>query len=136
MGVRRPPIIGIVGGVGSGKSTVASIMRDEGCVVSDSDALAHAALRDPLRPGRPGEYSSGGPTDNVIDIYKAAAPAIDVIAPDIYMPEYEKYVRVLELYKRSDNALFVANTNSDTVSVTPLLTTDKAFETMLADAPA
>jgi beta-galactosidase GanA len=70
----------------------------------------NAALRDPLHPGKPGEYSSGGPTDNVIDIYKAAGPALDIIAPDIYMPEYEKYVRVLELYKRPDNALFVAET--------------------------
>lgn len=70
----------------------------------------NAALRDPLHPGKPGQYESGGPTDNVIDIYKAAAPAIDLIAPDIYMPEYEKYVRVLQLYKRPDNALFVAET--------------------------
>jgi beta-galactosidase GanA len=70
----------------------------------------NAALRDPLHPGKPGQYESGGPTDNVIDLYKAAAPAIDLIAPDIYMPEYEKYVRVLELYKRPDNALFVAET--------------------------
>ena len=72
----------------------------------------NAALRDPLNPGKPGQYSSGGPTDNVLDIYKAAAPALDFIAPDIYLPEYEKYVRVLEQYKRPDNALFVAETSN------------------------
>ncbi|MDZ4830451.1 MAG: dephospho-CoA kinase [Phycisphaerae bacterium] len=41
------PVIGIVGGIGSGKSVVASMFREEGCVVSDSDLLAHAALGDP-----------------------------------------------------------------------------------------
>jgi dephospho-CoA kinase len=43
----RQPVIGIVGGIGSGKSTVAKILRDLGCVVSDSDALARAAMEDP-----------------------------------------------------------------------------------------
>jgi beta-galactosidase GanA len=73
----------------------------------------NAALRDPLKPGKPGEYSSGGPTDNVIEIYKAAGPALDLVAPDIYMPDYERYARVLELYRRPDNALFVAETAND-----------------------
>jgi beta-galactosidase GanA len=72
----------------------------------------NAALRDPLQPGPPSTYESGGPTDNVLDIWKAAAPAIDLIAPDIYMPEYDRYVRVLDLYARPDNALFVGETGS------------------------
>ena len=42
-----PPIIGLAGGIGSGKSTVAGILRDLGCVVCDSDGLARQALRDP-----------------------------------------------------------------------------------------
>ncbi|MCA9284519.1 MAG: dephospho-CoA kinase, partial [Phycisphaerales bacterium] len=42
-----PPIIGIVGGIGAGKSTVAAILRDLGCLVCDSDTLARAALEDP-----------------------------------------------------------------------------------------
>jgi len=41
------PIIGLTGTVGSGKSTVAAMLRDLGCVVSDSDVLARAALDDP-----------------------------------------------------------------------------------------
>ena len=41
-----PPIIGLAGGIGSGKSTVASILRDLGCIVCDSDALARQALLD------------------------------------------------------------------------------------------
>ncbi len=68
---------------------------------------ANAALRDPLNPGPPGSYESGGPTDNVIPIWKAAAPALDLVAPDIYMNDSPRYLKVLELYRRADNALFV-----------------------------
>jgi beta-galactosidase GanA len=68
---------------------------------------ANAALRDPLSPGPAGSYESGGPTDNVLPIWKAMAPALDILAPDIYMPEYDKVKRVMELYGRPDNALFI-----------------------------
>jgi len=73
----------------------------------------NCALRDPISPGKPGSYSSGGPTDNVLDIYRVAAPAIDLIGPDIYMRESAKYSRVLELYGGADNALFVSETGND-----------------------
>lgn len=72
----------------------------------------NVALRDPLNPGRPPRYESGGATDNVIPIWKATAPAIDLLAPDIYMPDSERYLKVLELYHRSDNALFVPETSN------------------------
>ncbi|MFK7961920.1 MAG: dephospho-CoA kinase [Phycisphaerales bacterium] len=42
-----PPVIGIAGGIGSGKSAVARILAEFGCVVSDSDADARAVLDDP-----------------------------------------------------------------------------------------
>ncbi|WP_149195270.1 DUF5597 domain-containing protein [Luteimonas suaedae] len=74
----------------------------------------NGAMRDPFDPGLPGQYESGGPTDNVLDIYKVAAPNIDLLAPDIYMREYEKHTTVLERYSRPDNALFVAETGNDT----------------------
>ena len=72
---------------------------------------ANAALRDPLKPGAPGSYESGGPTDNVIPIWKAAAPALDVVAPDIYLSEPAQYLKVLELYHRDDNPLFIPETS-------------------------
>jgi hypothetical protein len=72
----------------------------------------NAALRDPLTNPPAGTYESGGPTDNVLDIWKAAAPAIDLLAPDIYQPEPAKYQKVLELYARPDNPLFVPETIS------------------------
>src|SRR5688500_6251406 len=40
---------------------------------------ANAALRDPFHPGAPGGYASGGPTDNVLSIYRAAAPSLDIV---------------------------------------------------------
>jgi dephospho-CoA kinase len=43
----RAPIIGLAGGIGAGKSAVAGALRDEGCVVVDSDAAGRAALKDP-----------------------------------------------------------------------------------------
>ncbi len=43
----RKVILGIAGGVGAGKSTVAGILAGLGCVVANSDAMGHEALRDP-----------------------------------------------------------------------------------------
>jgi hypothetical protein len=69
---------------------------------------ANAALRDPLKPNnRPPGYESGGPTDNVIAIWKAAAPSLDILAPDIYMSDSAKVLKVMDLYQRSDNPLLV-----------------------------
>ncbi|GAB3258584.1 dephospho-CoA kinase [Alteromonas gracilis] len=42
--------IGLTGGIASGKSTVAAILRDLGCVVVDADAVA----REVVSPGTPG----------------------------------------------------------------------------------
>ena len=70
----------------------------------------NAALRDPLSRPPASTYESGGATDNVLGIWKAAAPAIDILAPDIYLSSSDRYLRVLELYARPDNPLFVPET--------------------------
>ena len=44
---RCKPIIGIVGGIGSGKSTVARMLADLGCLVIDADVIGHDLLREP-----------------------------------------------------------------------------------------
>jgi len=72
---------------------------------------ANAALRDPVKPDAPGSYEADGPTDNVIPIWKAAAPAINIVSPDIYMNDPVAYLKVLELYHRDDNALFIPETS-------------------------
>ena len=44
---RAKPVIGIIGGIGSGKSAVAGLFSREGCAVIDSDALAHDVIQSP-----------------------------------------------------------------------------------------
>jgi hypothetical protein len=73
----------------------------------------NAALRDPIKNPPANTYESGGATDNVIPIWKAAAPAIDLLAPDIYMSGSEQALKVIELYDRPDNPLFVPETGSN-----------------------
>jgi len=73
----------------------------------------NVALRNPFNPGEPGSYASGGPTDNVLHLWKAAAPALDMISPDIYFRDYKTVTRVLDLYARPDNPLFVAEIGND-----------------------
>jgi beta-galactosidase GanA len=73
----------------------------------------NAALRHPFTPGEPGSYSSGGPTDNVIPVWKAAAPHVDLLAPDIYFRDHRTVTRVMELYARPDNPLYVSEIGND-----------------------
>jgi hypothetical protein len=67
----------------------------------------NVALRDPLSNPPATNYESGGPTDNVIPIWKVAAPAIDLLAPDIYLSGSQRILKVIDLYDRPDNTLFV-----------------------------
>jgi len=83
-----------------------------GKAVNSLPLYVNTALRDPISNPSATTYESGGPTDNVIPIWKAAAPAIDFLAPDIYMSESEKALKVIELYARGDNALFVPEIGS------------------------
>ena len=41
---RKPPIIGLTGGIGSGKSAVASVFLEHGCIVANADENAKAVL--------------------------------------------------------------------------------------------
>jgi dephospho-CoA kinase len=44
---KRKPVIGIIGGVGSGKSTVAAEFGKLGCAIIDADKIAHKLLDEP-----------------------------------------------------------------------------------------
>ena len=59
---------------------------------------------------RPGFYPSGGPLPKMLDVWKCAAPDLDVLAPDIYTFQFAK---AADLYKRSDNPLFIPETRRD-----------------------
>jgi hypothetical protein len=83
-----------------------------GKAVNALPMYVNAALRDPLSNPSANTYESGGPTDNVIPIWKVAAPSIDLLAPDIYLSGSERVLKVLELYNRPDNPLFVPEIRS------------------------
>jgi hypothetical protein len=63
-----------------------------------------------LASGEPGTFPSGGPNHRVIDVWKAAAPAISICAPDIYSNDFKG---VTAAYHRRDNPLFIPETHAD-----------------------
>jgi hypothetical protein len=84
-----------------------------GKAVNPLPMYVNAALRDPLTNPDASQYESGGPTDNVIPVWKAAAPSIDLVAPDIYLQGNERVLKVIDLYSRPDNALLVPETGGN-----------------------
>ncbi|MCI2048108.1 MAG: DUF5597 domain-containing protein [Lachnospiraceae bacterium] len=52
-------------------------------------------------------YNAGAPVSRMLDIWKKAAPAIDVIGPDIYRENRSVYEEICHSYDREDNSLFV-----------------------------
>ncbi|MCQ6271467.1 DUF5597 domain-containing protein [Pseudarthrobacter sp. R1] len=52
----------------------------------------------------PGQYPSGGPTARMVPVWRAAAPAIDFLAPDIYVPNSAE---VMRQYATDSNPLFI-----------------------------
>lgn len=58
-----------------------------------------------IRPGyTPGRYASAGPLPHLIDVWRAGAPAIDFLAPDLYFPNVVEW---LKRYAAAGNPLFV-----------------------------
>lgn len=69
------------------------------------------------RPGRiPGEYPSGGPLPHLIDVWKAGAPSLDFLAPDIYFPNF---TQIVDRYKRPDNPLFIPEAHNADNPIVP-----------------
>ncbi len=56
--------------------------------------------------GVPGKYPSGGPVPHTLDIWRAIAPAIDFITPNVYAPKQGIY-SLVEQYHRSGNPVFI-----------------------------
>ncbi len=58
-----------------------------------------------IRPNyKPGQYPSGGPLPHLIDVWRAGAPQIDFLSPDIYFPNFAEWC---QKYHRSGNPLFI-----------------------------
>lgn len=60
--------------------------------------------------GNPGDYPSGGGVANVLDIWKAFAPSLDFIAPDIYLNDYSS---CCQKYRHLDQPLFIPEQRRD-----------------------
>ena len=78
-----------------------------GKAVKPLPMYVNAALSDPFKTPDPMGVASGGPQQDVLDIWKAAAPSIDMAAPDIYDRKSRDVVAYLDGYARPDNALMV-----------------------------
>jgi hypothetical protein len=56
----------------------------------------------------PGKYPSGGPQPHMVDVWRAAAPDIDLLCPDIYSTDLFDWV--MERYDMEDNPVMVPET--------------------------
>ena len=61
----------------------------------------------------PGDFPSGGPIARMIPVWQAAAPHIDLLAPDIYRSDFD---RVCEMFKQMGNALFIPEVMPDSLA--------------------
>jgi len=58
-----------------------------------------------IRPGhQPGQYPSAGPLPHLMDVWRAGAPQIDFLSPDIYFANFAEWARK---YQQSGNPLFI-----------------------------
>ncbi len=60
----------------------------------------------------PGDYPSGGPLPEVMDVWKAAGAAIDIYSPDIYAPNFSEWC---DRYNRGGNPMLIPETNGAAV---------------------
>jgi hypothetical protein len=74
----------------------------------DLPMFVNAWLSNP--DGKPGNWPSGGPLPHVMDVWLAGAPHIDMLAPDIYQPNFVEWC---ERYTQRGNPLFIPETRSD-----------------------
>jgi hypothetical protein len=59
---------------------------------------------------QPGDYPSGGPQAHNHDFWRAGAPQIDILAPDIYLANFAE---IAAMYSRNGNPLFIPETRGD-----------------------
>jgi hypothetical protein len=67
---------------------------------------ANAWITQPYFP-TPGTYPSGGPQARLLDVWHAGAPSIDILAPDLYGPNFTEWCAK---YPRSGNPFFIPET--------------------------
>ncbi len=83
-------------------------LASAGKVIYNVPMYVNAAMDS--RGRKPGEYPSAGPLAHLVNIWKHAAPSIDIYAPDIYDSGYKDWVKK---YKRADNPFFTPEVKCD-----------------------
>ena len=80
---------------------------------------------------KPGDWPSGGPEPHVMDVWRAAAPHLDILSPDVYAPDFAdwcaRYVHggnplfIPEMRREADGArdVFYALGRHDALGVSP-----------------
>lgn len=77
----------------------------------------NAWLKSPDYPWT-GRHPGGGPLPHVMDVWRCAAPAIDFLSPDIYVPFFQE---VVGQYDRLGNAVFIPETRGGQVGASRVL---------------
>lgn len=78
-------------------------------IYADVPYLINAALDITPKWQAPGvEYIAAGPHLAGFPFYKAGAPSVDMLTPDLYTSQWEEFRRTCELYARGDNPLFIS----------------------------
>jgi hypothetical protein len=62
----------------------------------------------------PGTYPSGGPLPQVHDVWRAGAPDVDILVPDLYVPHFDE---VCERFSRNGDPLFIPETSTNASNV-------------------
>jgi beta-galactosidase GanA len=86
---------------------------EEGKAEYNIPMYANAWLQQPNHAW-PGSYPSGGPVPQVHDIWRAGAPAVDVLAPDLYLEYFDD---VSARFTRDGNPLFIPETSANAANV-------------------
>ena len=81
----------------------------EGKAEYDIPMYVNAWLQQP-NMAWPGTYPCGGPLPQVADIWRAGAPAIDILAPDLYL---EYFDQVADRFTRNGNPFFIPETSDN-----------------------
>jgi hypothetical protein len=57
--------------------------------------------------GKPGSYPTGGPVSRVHEVWQYCAPSVDILSPDIYVPNF---MEICEEYTRRGTPLYIPET--------------------------
>lgn len=92
-------------------------VTQEGKKEYDIPMFVNAWLKSPGQSWT-GRYPGGGTLPHVIDMWRAGGPAIDFIAPDIYLPIFKE---IVQNYDRMGNAVFIPETRGGDIGASRVL---------------